>query len=140
MTSNIGSNTISEAKGEITENVRKKVLDLMQDSFKPEFLNRVDEVIMFHALTKEQIREIVELQLAEVEARLKEKKISLSISNKAKDYLAEKGFDPTYGARPLKRVIQNKLLDELALQIIEGKIKEKAKVKVDLKDGKIFFK
>ncbi|MFH1537021.1 MAG: ATP-dependent chaperone ClpB [Patescibacteria group bacterium] len=139
MTSNIGSSTISEAGGKITDNVRKKVLDLVNQSFKPEFLNRIDETIIFHSLTEEQIREIIELQLIEVQKRLEDKKITLNITEQAKDYLAKKGYDPVYGARPLKRVIQNELLDELALQIIENKITEKSKVKVDLKDGKIVF-
>jgi ATP-dependent Clp protease ATP-binding subunit ClpB len=139
MTSNIGSSAIQEAGGRITENVKKKVLDLMQGSFKPEFINRIDEIIFFHALTPRQIREIVDLQLEEIESRLKEKRIRLQVSNAVKDYLADKGFNPAYGARPLKRVIQNELLDELALQIIEGKIKEKATVRAELKNEKIIF-
>ena len=139
MTSNIGSANISEAGGQITLAVKKKVMDLVDQSFKPEFLNRVDEIILFHSLTQEQIREIINIQLIEVQKRLKEKQITLSITDKAKDYLAKEGYDPIYGARPLKRVIQNQILDELALQIIEGKVKEKSKVKVDFKNGKIVF-
>ncbi|MBU0731677.1 ATP-dependent chaperone ClpB [Patescibacteria group bacterium] len=139
MTSNIGSNTIQEAGGQITDSVRKKVLDLVNQSFKPEFLNRIDEIIIFHSLTKEQIREIVNLQLVLVEKRLEDKKITLKITEKAKEHIAEIGYDPVYGARPLKRVIQNEVLDELAMQIIEGKIKENSKVKVDFKGGKITF-
>jgi len=140
MTSNIGSSTISEAKGEITGNVRKKVLSLTEETFQPEFLNRVDEIIIFHSLTLEQIRAIVDLQLLKVQSRLSNKGITLQISDKVKDYLSEQGFDPVYGARPLKRVIQSELLDKLALEIIEGSIEQNQKIKVDLDGRKIVFK
>lgn len=140
MTSNIGSSTISEAKGEITANVRKKVIGLLDETFKPEFLNRLDEIIIFHSLTQKHIRSIVDLQLLQVAKRLKEKKIALHVSDKVKDYLGEKGFDPTYGARPLKRVIQGELLDKLALEIVEGTIKEGQKIKIDLANHSIVFR
>jgi len=99
-----------------------------------EFLNRIDEIILFQSLTPEALEKIVDLELNKIEKRLAGKNISLKIGAKVKKMLAEKGYDITYGARPLKRIIQNLILDELALNIIEGKIKEGAKVKIDLGD------
>ena len=157
MTSNIGSEVIlniSSKKGKIgfedeaatadktgyTE-MKEKVMDLMHEHFKPEFLNRVDDTIIFHSLSPAHIVRIIELQLEIVSKRLSLKDIKLIISDKVKKYLAEKGYDPSYGARPLKRLIQNDILNPLALQIIEGKIKSEQKVNVDLdKDNKIIFK
>ena len=112
----------------------------LKNYFKPEFLNRLDEIIIFNPLTKKDIEEIVELQLKRVEERLADKNIKISISAKAKSLIAEKGFDPLFGARPLKRVIQNLILNPLSLKIIEGKIKERQKVKIDVEKGKIVFK
>lgn len=111
----------------------------LKERFKPEFLNRVDEVIIFHPLSKQMIEKIVGLQLQIVENRLAAKDIRLKVSAAVKAYLTQKGYDPLYGARPLKRVIQNDILDELALQIIEGKITSGGKVKIDLENGKIIF-
>ena len=94
--------------------------------------NYCDDIIIFNALQEEHIEKIVDLQLKEVEKRLEGKKISLELNKAAKEWLAKKGYDPVYGARPLKRLIQNELLDELAFQIIEGKVKEGDKVKVSV--------
>jgi len=149
MTSNIGSDIIyrnglgfkeentKEMMGE--KEMREKVLGALRENFKPEFLNRVDEIIIFHPLTKVMLAKIVDLQLALVQKRLDEKNIKLVMTQQAKKYLAEKGFDPSYGARPLKRVIQNEILDELALRMIEGKICEGEKVKITAEKGKIVF-
>ncbi len=151
MTSNIGSEIIGrmgglgfaeekEVKEEIDEEeMSKKVNDLLRERFRPEFLNRLDEIITFHPLRKKDIEKIIDLQIKEVNQRLKEKKISIKVSDKAKEYLLDHGYDPVYGARPLKRLIQSKILDELALQIIEGKIKT-GKVQVDVKKGRIVFR
>ena len=157
MTSNLGSDIIlnaSKQSGSIgfdggradataehdRADVEKRVLALLQEHFRPEFLNRVDEVIMFDSLNKEQIADVVELQLERVALRLKEqRRITLKMTPAAKQLLGEKGYDPSYGARPLKRVIQREMLDELALEIIKGEIKEGATVTVDASRGKLKF-
>jgi ATP-dependent Clp protease ATP-binding subunit ClpB len=149
MTSNVGSEIIyrsglgfKEEKGAemiSEEDMRGKVLGALRENFKPEFLNRIDEIIIFHPITQEMLRKIVDLQLNLVQKRLDEKNIRLTITPAARVYLSEKGYDPSYGARPLKRVIQNEILDELALRIIEGKIGEGSKVKIDVKNKTIVF-
>ena len=111
------------------------------DHFRPEFLNRVDETIIFESLTKKQIADIVDLQFQRVADRLMEqRKIELKLEDSAKKLLAEKGFDPKFGARPLKRVIQRDILDELALRIIKGEIEEGNSVIVASEKKKIVFK
>jgi ATP-dependent Clp protease ATP-binding subunit ClpA len=122
------------------EEIKERVFSLLREQFKPEFLNRVDEIIIFHPLSKDVLEKIVELQLETVIVRLTEKNIKLTVSPAAKNYLTAKGYDPIFGARPLKRVIQNEILDELALKIIEGGIKEGDKVKIDFEKEKIIFK
>lgn len=150
MTSNVGSDIIYKAeefgfsdepkRESVNEHeMRERVMKSLKERFKPEFLNRVDEVIIFHPLSKQMIEKIVGLQLQIVENRLAAKDIRLKVSAAVKAYLTQKGYDPLYGARPLKRVIQNDILDELALQIIEGKITSGGKVKIDLENGKIKF-
>ena len=111
----------------------------LRENFRPEFINRVDEIIIFHPLDKKVLEIIVDLQLQRVEKNLLEKEISVEVTAGAKNYLTQKGFDPVFGARPLKRVIQNEILDELALEIIEGKIGKGKKVKIGVKGGKIIF-
>ncbi len=122
------------------EKIKEKVMEALRDHFKPEFLNRVDEIITFHPLSEKNIREIVNLQLAKVFERLKEQGITLDIANKAKDWLGKRGYDPNLGARPLRRLIQTELLDILALQIIDGKIKSGDTVTVSVKNNKLSFK
>ncbi|MDH4330786.1 MAG: ATP-dependent chaperone ClpB [Candidatus Moranbacteria bacterium] len=150
LTSNVGSDVIyknqmgfqRKKKGDellSEEDMREKVMESLRERFKPEFLNRLDDIIIFHPLDESMLGRIVELQLEIVVNRLLKKDIEIDFSEKLKKHLAKKGYDPVYGARPLKRVIQNEILDELALQIIEGKIKEGQKVKVDLKKDKVSF-
>lgn len=98
----------------------------------PEFLNRVDEIIIFHGLSLEHIRKIVEIQLARVQKRLAEQNIALTVSDAAKDLIAREGYDPVFGARPLKRVIQKKILDALSLEILSGKFKEGDRIKAEV--------
>ncbi len=129
----------NKKKGERKKELRKKVMGILQAHFKPEFLNRVDDIIMFHNLSKPEIKQIVELQLIDVQKRLNKQQIKLKISETAKNLIVEKGYDPAFGARPLKRTLQNLLLDELAMEIIEGKIKEGAIVKIDVEEGKLTF-
>ena len=150
MTSNIGSEIIAqeadlgfinETKGkEVKEGLRDKIMQALKENFRPEFLNRVDEIIIFSHLNKSEIKVIVDLELAKVAERLKQKEIGIKVSKRAKDFLAEKGFDPNLGARPLKRVIQKMVLDPLALKIVAGELKKKAVINIDLEKDKIIFK
>jgi len=111
----------------------------MREHFRPEFLNRIDEIVEFQPLSKEQIGEIVELQLRRVEARLAERGLALELTDAAKDALAEAGWDPTYGARPLKRAIQRLLENPLALRLLEGDFAEGDRIHVDVSDGALVF-
>jgi ATP-dependent Clp protease ATP-binding subunit ClpB len=142
MTSNIGSQWIQDLGAKDYEEMRHRVLEALRTHFKPEFLNRVDEVIIFHALSIENIKEIVEIQLRNLRKRLAERKISLVLSDQAKEFLAKEGFDPVYGARPLKRAIQRFIQDPLALKILQGEFSEGDTVDADvtLKNEMIFTK
>jgi ATP-dependent Clp protease ATP-binding subunit ClpB len=142
MTSNIGSQWIQDLGAKDYEEMRRRVLDALRAHFKPEFLNRVDEVIIFHALTLENIKEIVEIQLRNLRKRLAEKKISLTLTDRAKEFLAKEGFDPVYGARPLKRAIQRFIQDPLALKLLEREFSEGDTVEADvsLKNEMVFSK
>jgi len=126
LTSNLGAEFIMEYKGEgdLTAAVRDKIMFAVRQAFRPEFLNRLDEIIIFHRLTLEHVKEIVRIQLRYLEARLRDKKISLEMIPTAYDWLAQAGYDPLYGARPLKRVIQRTLQDPLAKMILAGQVKE----------------
>jgi len=146
MTSNVGNEIIKqyslgfaeEGEKETTvskEEMKERVMDALRRSFKPEFINRVDEIIVFDSLSKESLAEIVEMQIEKVAKRLAEKKIKIKVSAKAKRLLAEKGYDPNYGARPLKRVIQQSILNQISKEIIAGKIKEGDKVEIDADGG-----
>ena len=149
MTSNVGTDVIakeaplgfvaSEEKKAKMKAIREKVMEALKEKFRPEFLNRIDEIIIFNYLSKEDIRKIVNLELEKVKKRMLQREIKIEVTKSAKEYLAERGFDPNLGARPLKRVIQKEVLDPLALKIVAGEIKEGDKVKVDFKEGKIIF-
>ncbi|MBU2592383.1 MAG: ATP-dependent chaperone ClpB [Patescibacteria group bacterium] len=136
MTSNLGSEIIREYVDRDKEEMKTKVWETINRSFLPEFINRLDQIILFETLTEKQIREIVDLQIKAVQQRLAEQQVEIEIDEEAKTILAKEGYDPVFGARPLKRVIQNKILDPLAMKIIEGKIKEGKKVRVEVKSGK----
>jgi ATP-dependent Clp protease ATP-binding subunit ClpB len=142
MTSNIGSQWITDLREKDYEEMRRRVMEAMRTHFKPEFLNRVDELIIFHGLGIEEIKAIVEIQVKKLEQRLLERRIQLKMAEKAKEWLAKEGFDPAYGARPLKRVIQKEIQDKLALKILEGKFKEGDTITVDVEDkkGELVFK
>jgi len=154
MTSNVGSDFIyrmqkigfkkekeKEKEFQLEQNeMREKVLQALKEKFRPEFLNRLDEIIIFNPLGLAQLKKIIDIQLKLVKDRLEKKNISLKIGDEAKELLAKKGFDPVYGARPLKRTIQELILDEIASRIIEGKIKEGDKVEVRARQGKIEIK
>ncbi len=133
LTSNLGSPLILEGiqRGEAYERIRERVFEVLQKHFRPEFLNRLDEIVVFRPLEKAQIRQIVEIQLQNLRARLAEKRIALELTEAAKDFLAERGYDPVFGARPLKRVIQRELETPLAKKILAGEVKEGDRVVVD---------
>ena len=114
-------------------------MTLVRGSFRPEFLNRIDEVVVFNSLSEKEITQITDLQLTKLDNQLRGKGIILKIDDKVKAQIAKEGFDPVYGARPLKRVINDKILDELALQIVEGKIKAGQTVVASLKADKVHF-
>jgi len=139
MTSNIGSHLIQEAGGQVTPEVQGRVMELVRASFRPEFLNRVDEIIIFHALTLEQIEKIVDIQIRLLQRLLSEKHVTIELLPAAKEYLAREGFDPVFGARPLKRVIQQKVQNELAARLLRGEISEGDKIVVGYGDGALTF-
>ncbi|MEQ8756814.1 MAG: ATP-dependent chaperone ClpB [Coleofasciculus sp. G1-WW12-02] len=142
MTSNIGSQYILDLAGDDThyDEMRGRVMDAMRTSFRPEFLNRIDEVIIFHALQKHQLRHIVSLQTQLLEKRLAERQMSLKLSEEAIDYLAEVGYDPVYGARPLKRAIQRELETQLAKAILRGQFSDGDTIFVDVENERLTFK
>jgi ATP-dependent Clp protease ATP-binding subunit ClpB len=131
MTSNVGSQYIVELGSGDRAEMEKRVMDALRAQFKPEFLNRVDEIIIFKQLERQHIARIVEIQIQRVQKLLDDRRIELQVSDEAKQLLAEKGYDPHYGARPLKRVIQRMLQDPLAMKILEGDFPEGSKVRVD---------
>ncbi|HCG03389.1 MAG TPA: ATP-dependent chaperone ClpB [Chloroflexi bacterium] len=134
MTSNVGSTLIQDMQHESYEDMRDAVTEMLRANFRPEFLNRVDEIIIFHALTKEEIEKIVEIQLAGLQRRLGARKLSIELTTVARAFLAEKGWDPVYGARPLKRAIQKNILDPLAMRVLQGEFADGDTVLVD-RDG-----
>ncbi|MFB3076056.1 MAG: ATP-dependent chaperone ClpB [Candidatus Methylomirabilales bacterium] len=137
MTSNLGSHLIQELSDE--EEIRKRTWETLRTHFRPEFLNRIDEVIIFHRLGISEIKQIVEIQLGQLKRRLTDRKIEITLSEEAKHHLAEVGFDPVYGARPLKRALQRLVLDPLATRILEGQFREGDHILVDAKDGQVEF-
>jgi ATP-dependent Clp protease ATP-binding subunit ClpB len=137
MTSNVGSQFIVEQADE--ERRREQIEAVLSATFKPEFLNRIDDTVIFHRLTREDISRIVELQVAQLTARVREKQIEIELTDDARTLLGNLGYDPTYGARPLKRVIQKQLVDKLALRILEGEFGEGDVVRVDAADGELTF-
>ncbi|HEY7475166.1 MAG TPA: ATP-dependent chaperone ClpB [Vicinamibacterales bacterium] len=144
MTSNVGSHYIAEraARGtpELDEGTRRQLMDALRAQFKPEFLNRIDEVIFFHALGREHIREIIDIQLSALLRRLEDRKIRIELTDKARDLIIEEGYDPVYGARPLKRTIQRRVLDPLALGVLQGEFSEGDLVRVDVEKGALVLR
>jgi len=131
MTSNIGAEyLVNQPEGQDVEAVRDQVMAMVRASFRPEFLNRIDEIILFHRLQRDQMTRIVDIQMQRLEKLLTDRKIVVELDGKAKEWLADKGYDPAYGARPLKRVIQKALQDQLAEMILSGRVKDGDRVKV----------
>lgn len=149
MTSNLGSDVIyknnlgfreeKEDEAIAETDMRQKVMGSLKENFKPEFLNRMDEIIIFHPVSRQMLRQIVDLQLIQIEKRLAEKNIKIKLTVNAKEWLSEKGYDTTYGARPLKRLIQTEIMNELARMIIENKIIAGNTLKIDAKNDKFIF-
>ncbi len=136
MTSNIGSQYLAGA-AEMDDATRRLVLDAVRETFRPEFLNRIDDIILFQRLSRLQLREIVEIQLRSLRDRLVARKMQLDVAPEALDLLAEEGYDPTYGARPLKRVIQRRLQDPIAMGILEGRFHDGDTVRVSVREGEL---
>ncbi|MDH3574569.1 MAG: ATP-dependent chaperone ClpB [Desulfobacteraceae bacterium] len=139
MTSNVGSQWIQELGASSRKDMENRVTEALRASFKPEFLNRIDEIIIFHNLTQEQIGDIVDIQMKRLESRLAEMNMELVLSDDARAFLAEKGFDRIYGARPLKRAIQKYIENPLSMEILQGNISEGTKLKADVEGDRIVF-
>jgi ATP-dependent Clp protease ATP-binding subunit ClpB len=142
MTSNIGSQYILDVAGDDSkyEEMKNRVMDAMRNNFRPEFLNRIDEVIIFHSLERSQLRQIVKLQVERLESRLEEQKLFLKMSDNALDFIAEIGYDPVYGARPLKRAVQRYVETPIAKAILRGEYQQKDTIFVDVEDERLTFK
>jgi ATP-dependent Clp protease ATP-binding subunit ClpB len=138
MTSNIGAEyLVSQKEGEDTDVVRAYVMAEVKTKFRPEFLNRVDDIILFHRLKREQMTAIVDIQIARLQKLLTERKITLELDEKARTWLANQGYDPAYGARPLKRVIQRNVQDPLAEAVLAGRVADGQTVKITVADGSL---
>jgi ATP-dependent Clp protease ATP-binding subunit ClpB len=140
MTSNIGSLHLLEgitASGEIPEDVRGRVMGDLRDHFRPEFLNRVDEIVLFKPLTLEEIELIVELQIADVRRRLEDRRLTLELTEDARDLIARLGYDPVYGARPLRRFIQREVETRIARALLTGEIRDGATIRLEAEDGEV---
>jgi ATP-dependent Clp protease ATP-binding subunit ClpB len=148
MTSNLGSEIIRDKMDKFDNNLpekeddllRKEIFTLLRRTLKPEFLNRVDEIVMFKPLDRKQIREIVKIQLTGIEHMLSDYQLKLLVQEKAIDWLAEKGYDPQLGARPVKRLIQKEIVNELSKEIIGGNVSKEDTIIVDVKDGHLAFR
>ena len=139
MTSNLGSQYIQELAGKDRKEMEQRVNAALREAFKPEFLNRVDEAIIFNNLGRDEIKSIVEIQLKRLRQNLAQRKMALEITDHAKALIADKGYDPVYGARPLKRTIQRLIQDPLAVKILEGEFKEGDHVKIDAQHDELIF-
>ncbi len=139
MTSNLGSHRIQELSGSSYETMKKEVMQIVEGHFRPEFLNRIDEVVVFHSLEKQEIRHITKIQIERLRNRLRERDLDLQLSENVLDFLTEIGYDPVYGARPLKRALQNYLENPLAQDILQGEFMPGTIIKVDLGDGHLIF-
>ena len=148
MTSNMGSDIIQanfekvteENVGAITETTKIEVMNRLRSTIRPEFLNRIDEIVMFRPLMRKQIRDIVDLQLQDLKKLLLQKEITLEITDNALDYLGEEGFDPQFGARPLKRVIQKEIVNQLSKKILSGEVTKRGTVKIEsFGEGLVFI-
>jgi ATP-dependent Clp protease ATP-binding subunit ClpB len=147
MTSNIGaplimekSQTITDAnREEIYESIRHDVMEMLRQQLRPEFFNRIDDIIVFHSLSKEEIARIVSLQFRRLQLKMKQQGIIVTLTDGAKEYLARHGYQPEFGARPIKRLVQKEIVNELAKEILEGKISKDSEITIDFKGGVLVF-
>ena len=137
MTSNVGSDRITGPM--VDEGIREQIEEVLASTFKPEFLNRIDDTVIFHRLSREDIGRIVELQVDLLAGRVRERGIEIELTDDARTLLGNLGYDPTYGARPLKRVIQRELIDKLALALLEGEFADGDRIGVDAAEGELRF-
>jgi ATP-dependent Clp protease ATP-binding subunit ClpB len=139
MTSNVGSRYLQDnlVENEITESARESVMADLRDHFRPEFLNRIDDTVLFKPLTLEEITEIVDLLVSSLNKRLEDRKVSVEFTVSAKKWIGEKGYDPTYGARPLKRFLQKQVETQLARALVAGDVEERSKVTFSIKDDEL---
>jgi len=140
MTSNLGSQWILELGEEDRDEMERRVQEALREHFRPEFLNRVDEVIVFHSLTRADIRRIVDIQIALLRKMLADRELGLTLTAAARDALAEEGYDPHLGARPLKRTIQRRLQNPLAMKLLAAEFKPGETIEVDVKRGELVFR
>jgi ATP-dependent Clp protease ATP-binding subunit ClpB len=140
MTSNLGGELFSVIDAGRQEEIRERITEALRARFRPEFLNRVDEIIIFHSLTREHIEQIVDIQLERLGRRLADRHMQIRMTPAAKELIVSEGFDPVYGARPLKRTIQREVLDPLALRVLEGAFADGDTVVVDAQVGEIAFR
>jgi ATP-dependent Clp protease ATP-binding subunit ClpB len=141
MTSNLGSDELQRLTGigASDAKLRESAMDALRGQFRPEFLNRVDEVVVFHSLQKKDMGQIVEIQLGRLRALLRERQLGLTLTDAARDFIVEQGYDPVYGARPLKRAIQNLLQNPLAMAVLQGQFKAGDTVLVDVAGDRLSF-
>jgi ATP-dependent Clp protease ATP-binding subunit ClpB len=140
MTSNVGSQWIYELAGKDDKEMESRVMEALRSTFRPEFLNRVDDIVIFNSLGTEEIKKIVNIQIGTLSRRLEGNKITLALTDRAREFLAKTGFDPVYGARPLKRTIQHMIQDPLAVKILDGSVKDGDRVTVDVEKGQVVFR
>ena len=148
MTSNVGAPLIMEKSQNITEenreqiyeSIRMEVMELLRRQLRPEFYNRIDDIIVFHSLSKGEIAEIVSLQFERIKIKLLQQGVKIFLTDKAKEYLARHSYQPEFGARPIKRLIQKEIINELAKEILEGKINKNSKITIDFKGGELVFR
>jgi ATP-dependent Clp protease ATP-binding subunit ClpB len=137
MTSNIGTEEIRSSDNK--KRMEEKIKERLRQYFRPEFLNRIDEIVIFNSLSKNDMLKIVDIQLETVKQRLKQQGLDILVDDKAKEFLVENGFNPDFGARPLKRLIQKSIVDPLALGILKGEFKSNDKIKVSVDDNELVF-
>jgi len=139
MTSNLGSQFIAEHSGEPTEGIRRQITEALRQHFRPEFINRIDEIVFFHALGLEHMKSIIDIQIKALLKRLAERKITVDLTEAAKGLVLTEGYDPMYGARPLKRTLQRRILDPLAMKVLEGEFREGDRILVDAAGNELRF-
>jgi ATP-dependent Clp protease ATP-binding subunit ClpB len=143
MTSNLGSHFLAEQTlrdGTLTEGTKRQVLEALRQHFRPEFVNRIDEVVLFHPLGREHMKQIIDIQLGRLLKRLEDRKLTVDLTDAARNQLVDEGYDPVYGARPLKRTIQKRVLDPLAMRVLQGDFREGDHIEIDAGTPELEFR